>query len=196
MNKKDEIASLPSVARNDTAKKGQSPFLEKSSLSPFLEEEKILRRIPLEILALSFVIALASLLFFSSLNAVFILGGGAFSALSFVWLKQEVSKLFLLKNGKSPSHAASSALSKEKEQSPFLKNEPVPFLQSPSSKKALLSGLALYALRLLLILAIFFIIILLFSKKIIAFAVGFSVIIPVFLAEAVITLFRMKQWKG
>jgi hypothetical protein len=37
---------------------------------------------------------------------------------------------------------------------------------------------------------------LLFSKKIIAFAVGFSVIIPVFLAEAVITLSRMKQWKG
>jgi ABC-type uncharacterized transport system YnjBCD permease subunit len=37
---------------------------------------------------------------------------------------------------------------------------------------------------------------LLFSKKIIAFAVGFSVIIPVFLAEAVIALSRMKQWKG
>jgi hypothetical protein len=161
-----------------------------------IEEEKILRRIPLEILALSFVIALASLLFFSPLTAVFVLGGGAFSALSFVWLKQEISKLFLLKNGKSPSHAASSALSKEKEQSPFLKNEAVPFLQSPSLKKALLSGLALYALRLLLILAVFFIIILLFSKKIIAFAVGFSVIIPVFLAEAVIALSRMKQWKG
>jgi hypothetical protein len=161
-----------------------------------IEEEKILRRIPLEILALSFVIALASLLFFSPLTAIFILGGGAFSALSFVWLKQSVSRLFLLKNGKGPSHAASSALSKEKEQSPFLKNEPVPFFQSPSLKKALLSGLALYGLRLLLILAIFFIIILLFSKKIIAFAVGFSVIIPVFLAEAVIALSRMKQWKG
>ena len=146
-------------ARNDIeeekdTKRGQSPFLRND-----IEEEKILRRIPLEILALSFVIALASLLFFSPLNAVFVLGGGAFSALSFVWLKKSVSRLFLL-------------------------------------KKALLSGLALYALRLLLILAVFFIIILLFSKKIIAFAVGFSVLTPVFLAEAVIALSRMKQWKG
>jgi hypothetical protein len=165
-------------------KKGDSPCEEKGQ-SPFLEEEKILRRIPLEILALSFVIALASLLFFSPLNAIFILGGGAFSALSFVWLKQSVSRLFLLKNGK-------------KGDSPLFieKKGTVPFFQSPSLKKALLSGLFLYALRLLLILAIFFIIILLFSKKIIAFAVGFSVIIPVFLAEAVIALSRMKQWKG
>jgi hypothetical protein len=183
-------------ARNDIdEEKGQAPFLE---------EEKILRRIPLEILALSFVIALASLLFFSPLNAVFILGGGAFSALSFVWLKQSISRLFpgknAVKNGDRPSE--------EKGQSPKKKGdrhlaEPVPFLEEkgqspffPFKKKALLSGLALYALRLLLILAIFFIIILLFSKKIIAFAVGFSVIIPVFLAEAVIALSRMKQWKG
>ena len=185
MNKKDEIASLPSVARNDTVKKGQAPFLEKSSLPPFLEEEKILRRIPLEILALSFVIALASLLFFSPLTAIFVLGGGAFSALSFVWLKKSVSRLFLLKKGDSPLFIE--------------KKGTVPFFQSPFfpfKKKALLSGLALYALRLLLILAVFFIIILLFSKKIIAFAVGFSVLTPVFLAEAVIALSRMKQWKG
>jgi hypothetical protein len=160
-----------------------------------IEEEKILRRIPLEILALSFVIALASLLFFSPLTAVFILGGGAFSAWSFVWLKKSVSRLFLLKNGDSPS--------KEKKKGDRHLAEPVPFLEEkgqspffPFKKKALLSGLALYALRLLLILAVFFIIILLFSKKIIAFAVGFSVIIPVFLAEAVIALSRMKQWKG
>ncbi len=168
-------------------KKGDSPCEEREQ-APFLEEEKILRRIPLEILALSFVIALASLLFFSPLTAIFILGGGAFSALSFLWLKQSVSRLFLLKKGDSPS--------KEKKKGDRYLTEPVPFFQSPSLKKALLSSLALYALRLLLILAVFFIIILLFSKKIIAFAVGFSVIIPVFLAEAVIALSRMKQWKG
>ena len=185
MNKKDEIDSFPSVARNDTIKKRQSPFLE---------EERILRRIPLEIFALSFLIGFASLLFLSPLTAVFILGGGAFSALSFIWLKQSVLRLFLLKNEDNPSAQKrgwrlfsknADSPSKEKRQSPF----------SQFSKKALRSSLTLYALRLLLILAVFFIIILLFYKKIIAFAVGFSVIIPVFLAEAVIALSRMKQWK-
>jgi hypothetical protein len=199
MDKKNEIASLPSVTRNDTEKEkvlvradknGDSPYKEKGQ-SPFLEEERILRRIPLEILALSFLIALASLLLFSPLTSVFILGGGVFSALSFFWLKQSVSGLFLSEQ-KGDRHLT----------------EPVPFLskngdsphkqkgQPPFFKKTLRSGLALYGLRLLLILAVFFIIILLFSKKIIAFAVGFSVIIPVFLAEAVIALSRMKQWKS
>jgi hypothetical protein len=60
--------------------------------------------------------------------------------------------------------------------------------------KALRSGIALYALRLLLILAIFFIIILFFSTKIIAFAAGFSTIILVFLVEAIRGLFRLKKW--
>jgi hypothetical protein len=180
--------------------KATGTFLEKRSQSPsshekgqsallssFSEEEKILSRIPLEILAFSFVIALASLLFYSPLTAIFILAGGGFSALSFLWLKQSVLRLFLIKNGDSPS--------KEKKKGGRHLTEPAPFFQSPTLKKALGSSLALYALRLLLILAIFFIIILLFSKKIIAFAVGFSAIIPVFLAEAVIALSRMKQWK-
>lgn len=168
-------------------KRSQSPSSNERGLSPFLEEEKILSRIPLEILSLSFLIALASLLFFSLLTAVFILAGGAFSALSFVWLKKSISRLFSVKKGDSPS--------KEKKKGDRHLTEPVPFFQSPSLKKALISGLFLYGLRLLLILAAFFIIILLFSKKIIAFAVGFSVIIPVFLAEAAIALSRMKQWK-
>lgn len=138
------------------------------------EEEKILRRVPWEILILSFVIALASLLLFSPLTALFILAGGVFSTLSFIWLKQTISKLLLLKNGDSPSW--------EKGQSPFL-------------KKALLSALALYGIRLVLILGIFFIIIFFFSKKIIAFAAGFSTMIPVFLVEAIVALSKMKKWK-
>ncbi len=138
------------------------------------EEEKILRRVPWEILILSFVIALASLLLFSPLTALFILAGGVFSTLSFIWLKQTLSKLFLLKNGESPSW--------EKGQSPFL-------------KKALRSALALYGIRLVLILGIFFIIIFFFSKKIIAFAAGFSTMIPVFLVEAIVALSKMKKWK-
>ncbi len=79
-------------------KKGDSPSQEKGQ-SPFSEEEKILRRIPFEILVLSFVIALVSLFFFNPLIAIFIFAGGVLSTLSFIWLKQSVSRLFLLKNG-------------------------------------------------------------------------------------------------
>lgn len=125
------------------------------------EEEKILRRIPFEILILASVIALASLFFFNPLIALFIFAGGVLSTLSFIWLKQALTKFLL--SGK---------------------------------KKALRSALALYGIRLVLILAIFFIIIFFFSKNIIAFVAGFSTMVPVFLAEAVAGLSRMKQWKN
>ncbi len=142
-----------------------------------MEEEKILRRIPVEIIVLSFVIALASIFLLNPLTALFILAGGAFSALSFIWLKQAVSRLFLLKSG--DRH--------------LKEEEPVPFFDK---KKALRSALALYGIRLVLILAIFFIIIFFFSRNIIAFVAGVSTMVPVFLAEAVVGLSRMKQWKS
>jgi len=125
------------------------------------EEEKILRRIPFEILILASIIALASLFFFNPLIALFIFAGGVLSTLSFIWLKQALTKFLL--SGK---------------------------------KKALRSALALYGIRLVLILAIFFIIIFFFSKNIIAFVAGFSTMVPVFLVEAVVGLSRMKQWKN
>ncbi len=125
------------------------------------EEEKILRRIPFEILILASAIALASLFFFNPLIALFIFAGGVLSTLSFIWLKQALTKFLL--SGK---------------------------------KKALRSALALYGIRLVLILAIFFIIIFFFSKNIIAFVAGFSTMVPVFLVEAVVGLSRMKQWKS
>ncbi len=125
------------------------------------EEEKILRRIPLEILILASVIALVSLFFFNPLIAIFIFAGGVLSTLSFIWLKQALTKFLL--SGK---------------------------------KKALRSALALYGIRLVLILAIFFIIIFFFPKSIIAFVAGFSTMVPVVLAEAVVGLSRMKQWKN
>ncbi len=125
------------------------------------EEEKILRRIPFEILILASAIALASLFFFNPLIALFIFAGGVLSTLSFIWLKQALTKFLL--SGK---------------------------------KKALRSALALYGIRLVLILAIFFIIIFFFSRNIIAFVAGFSSMVPVFLAEAVVGLSRMKQWKS
>jgi len=165
------------------------------------EEEKILRRIPVEIIVFSFVIALASLLLFNPLTALFILAGGAFSALSFIWLKQSISRLFLLKNGET-----GDILKKKGDRHLYVKKgdrhlkeeEPVPFFrgQSPFLKKALRSALALYGIRLVLIIAIFFIIIFFFSRNIIAFVAGFSTMVPVFLAEAVIGLSRMKQWKS
>jgi len=151
------------------------------------EEEKILRRIPFEILVLSFVIALASLLLLTPLTALFIFAGGAFSALSFIWLKQSISKLFLLKSGETGDS------SKKKGDRHLKEEEPVPFFDK---KKALRSALALYGIRLVLILAIFFIIIFFFPKSIIAFVAGFSTMVPVFLVEAVAGLSRMKQWKS
>ena len=161
-----------------------------------MEEEKILRRIPLEILVLSFVIALASLLLLTPLTALFILAGGAFSALSFIWLKQSVSRLFLLKSGETGDifkKKGDRDLYGKKGDRHLKEEEPVPFFHK---KKALRSALALYGIRLVLILAIFFIIIFFFSRNIIAFVAGFSTMVPVFLAEAVVGLSRMKQWKS
>jgi hypothetical protein len=57
-----------------------------------LLEERILRRIPLEILVISFLIALGAIPLFSLLTALFVLAGGAFSALSFLWLKRALGR--------------------------------------------------------------------------------------------------------
>jgi hypothetical protein len=57
-----------------------------------LLEERILRRIPLEILVFALVIASGSLLFFSPRTGFFVLAGGAFSAVSFLWLKQAITR--------------------------------------------------------------------------------------------------------
>ena len=67
---------------------------------------------------------------------------------------------------------------------------------TPHKKKSLRSAIPLYIVRILLILAIFFIIIIFFSIKILAFVVGFSMIIPVFLIEAFRELSKLKQWKN
>ena len=125
------------------------------------EEEQSLRRIPMEILAFAFLLALLAFLIFDWATGIFVLGGGALSAVSFIWHRNFVTKLIPLK-----------------------------------SKKMLYSALAFYGLRIVLILAIFFIIIGFFSKKIIAFAAGFSTIVPVFFVEAIFALSRMKKWKN
>jgi len=124
-------------------------------------EEKILNRVPLEILICTVIAAIAGFFLFDYLIALLVLAGGLFSMLNFFWLKQTISKAITI-----------------------------------DTKKSLRSAVPLYIVRILLILAIFFIIIIFFSTKILAFAVGFSMILPVFLIEAAGALAKLKQWKN
>ncbi len=125
------------------------------------DEERILRRIPREILVLSFVVSLGAWIAFDGVSALLVFAGGILAAINFIWMKQAISR----------------------------------FLYS-GRKQAIRSGIAVYGLRLLLILGIFFIIILFFSEKILAFAAGFSTLIVVFLGEAIAGLSKLKQWKN
>jgi hypothetical protein len=125
-----------------------------------IAEERILRRIPLEVPLIAVLIALLALLFFSPLTALFILAGGLFSAMSFLGLKTALTR--------------------------FL---------GPDRRRAVRLGLAFYLLRLLLLLAVFSIIILLFPRMILAFVAGFSSLILAFLIEAALAVSQMKKWK-
>jgi hypothetical protein len=125
------------------------------------EEERILNRIPREIMVLSLVLAVGAWIVFDGASALLVFTGGILAAINFIWMKQAISR----------------------------------FLYA-GKKKAMRSGIAVYGLRLLLILGIFFIIILFFSEKILAFAAGFSTLIVVFLGEAIAGLSKFKQWKN
>lgn len=125
------------------------------------EEERILKRIPQEIVLLSLVLAVGTWIVFGGVSAALVFAGGILAAINFIWMRQAISRF--LSSGK---------------------------------KKALRSGIAVYSIRLLLILGIFFIIILFFSEKILAFAAGFSTLIVVFLLEAVVGLSKLKEWKN
>jgi hypothetical protein len=125
------------------------------------QEERILRRIPGEVLGLSAVLALAAWALFDAATALVFFAGGALAALGFFWLKHSLSR-FLLRERAG----------------------------------ALRAAILLYALRLALICGVFFIIIVLFPRKVLAFGAGFSTIVLVFLAEAAGALLRMKTWKA
>ena len=125
-----------------------------------IEDERILRRIPREILGLAAVLALPVVFLFDPLTALVFFAGGALAALGFLWLKQSLTR-FLLR-GKSG---------------------------------ALRSAILLYALRLVLICAVFFLIILVYPKKIIAFVAGFSTVVPIALLEGIRGLLLMRTWK-
>ena len=124
-------------------------------------EEKILRRVPLEILAAGAAAGLIALPFFGLTTALLVLTGGALASLGFLWMKVSLTRF--LQRGK---------------------------------KAALRSGVLIYLARFVLILAVFSFIILLFPRKILAFVAGFSVLVPVFLAEGVFALLRVKTWKS
>jgi hypothetical protein len=141
--------------------KTQQPMNTPTDLLQGREEEKILRRIPLEIGLLSFLIAIIGLIVYEWTVGILVFAGGIVAAVNFIWLRQALTHY--LTSGK---------------------------------KRALRSAFAAYALRLLLILAIFFIIILFFSTKVIAFAVGFSTLILVFLIEAIIGLSKLTKWNN
>ncbi len=123
-------------------------------------EERILRRMPVEIAVLAAVFGLAACLLLDPLAGLFVFAGGLFAALGFIWLRQSLTRF----------------LSREK-------------------KGALRSGIGLYALRLALICAAFLLIILVYPRKIIAFAAGFSAVVPVALLEGVRGLLLMRTWK-
>jgi len=124
-------------------------------------EERVLRRIPVEIAVGAAVLALGAALVFDPLTGLLVFAGGAFSALGFAWLKQSLTRI--LTSGR---------------------------------KGALRSGVALYALRLVLICGVFFLIILLYPKKILAFGAGFSVVVLVSLVEGIRALLLLRTWKA
>ena len=67
---------------------------EKDEPSPSYEE-RIMRRIPWEILAISFLITLICLILFDPITALFVLVGGGSASLSFIWLKTSLSKILI-----------------------------------------------------------------------------------------------------
>ena len=64
-------------------------------------EERILKRIPREILGLSFFMAVAASFLFNAWTGLFVLAGGALSTLNFIWLHQTFSKVLLQEKKKA-----------------------------------------------------------------------------------------------
>jgi len=84
----------PQDGTSSTESSATSSMSERSSPAhaQAFVEERILRRVPAEILVVSAVLAGGSLLFFSPSTALFVLAGGVFSAASFTWLKSALGR--------------------------------------------------------------------------------------------------------
>jgi hypothetical protein len=131
------------------------------SEKPGAIEERVLRRVPVEIVAVGAALALGAVLLFDLTTGLVFFAGAVLSALGFAWLRQSLTRIL-----------------------------------SGGRKGALRSGVALYALRLVLICGVFFLIILLYPKKILAFGAGFSVVVIVSLVEGVRALLLLRTWKA
>lgn len=123
-------------------------------------EEKILRRIPVEVILAAAAFGFGTAILFGPLTGLFFFAGGALATLGFIWLKSSLTRI----------------------------------LQGDKAT-ALRSGILFYLGRFVLILAVFLIIIFFYPRKLLAFAAGFSTVIPVFLVETVRALAHMKTWK-
>jgi hypothetical protein len=124
-------------------------------------EDRLLRRIPLEIAVAAALLGVAAALLFDPGTGLFVFVGGLVSALGFAWLKRSLTR-FLTRGAQGARRA----------------------------------GVILYALRVVLICAIFFLIIFLYPKRILAFVAGFSTVVPVTLAVAIRGLLQLKKWKA
>ncbi len=71
-------------------------------------DERVLRRVPREILAVSAVLAAAAALLFDPLTGLVFFAGGALSALGFAWLKSSLSRV--LSQGKTGALRSGIAL--------------------------------------------------------------------------------------
>jgi hypothetical protein len=128
--------------------------------APQAFEDRLLRRIPLEIAVAALVLGGAAGLLVDPATGLFVFAGGLVSALGFAWLARSLTR-FMARGVQGARRA----------------------------------GVLLYVLRIGLICAIFFLIILLYPKKILAFVAGFSTVVPVSLAVAVRGLLQLKKWK-
>jgi len=55
-------------------------------------EERIIRRIPVEVLVLAAVLALAAALLLDPVTGLVVFAGGVFAALGFIWLRQSLGR--------------------------------------------------------------------------------------------------------
>jgi hypothetical protein len=64
-------------------------------------EENIIRRIPFEIIILAATLGVGASLIFDVLTGLFFFAGGALAALSFLWLKQSLTRVLLWEKAKA-----------------------------------------------------------------------------------------------
>jgi hypothetical protein len=88
------VIYLATMTATSSEPQGPSPEAED------FDQERILRRIPGEILSASFVLAIPAALLFGLRTALVFLAGGVLSALGFSWLKRSMTR-FLSRTGKA-----------------------------------------------------------------------------------------------